>query len=228
MDQAESDSETCFRVNRDATLAIAKWCNSTNVPLVYFSTDYVFSGDADFPYTPDSPLEPLGVYGRSKAEAERGLEELGATAMIVRTQWVYDSRGKNFVRTMLRLMAEKPEISVVNDQIGAPTYAKDLARITVELVESWLDWGNPGMIIRHVTNQGETTWHEFARQIQEEALKLGLLKSPAKIHGIPTSAYPTPAKRPLLGRLDLKETLREGVAIRDWKVALQECLRELG
>jgi dTDP-4-dehydrorhamnose reductase len=202
VDQAESEAELAYKVNVDGPRNIALAACDAGARLIHISTDFVFDGSATSPYGPGAETNPLSVYGRTKRDGERVvLGAMPGSAVVIRTAWLYSETGNNFVKTMLRLMGEKDEISVVADQFGAPTWADSLAAIV---------WAFAGMPecggIYHWTDGGQTSWHEFAVAIQEEALSLGLLDKRIEIQPIPSERYPTAAKRPPYSVLDCSST----------------------
>ncbi|HUD91012.1 dTDP-4-dehydrorhamnose reductase [Sphingobium sp.] len=197
VDRAEQEEEQALAINGTAVGTLADAARAVGARFVHVSTDFVFDGRSGVPYTPDAPTSPLSAYGRTKLAGER---LAGPDALIVRTAWVYAPTGANFVRTMLRLMAERPEIRVVADQIGTPTYAPGLARAL------WTMAGANLAGLHHYTDSGAASWYDFAVAIQEEALAAGLLSQEARIVPIPTSDYPTPAKRPHYSVLDKAST----------------------
>lgn len=230
VDLAEQESELAFQINRDAVAEIAQYCKRSNTPLIHFSTDYVFSGelppgDELAPYTETDQTGPTGVYGQSKLEGELAIEKAGAPALILRTAWVYSNAGKNFYKTMLSLAESRDELSVVADQVGAPTYAGSIAEATRALVDTILSQGgiHPDQIgVYHFTCQGQTSWCEFARAIFVEN---GV--SNITVNGIPASDYPTPAQRPAFSVLDgrkLKSVF--GITLPHWGTALSQCAVE--
>ncbi|MGH6697156.1 dTDP-4-dehydrorhamnose reductase [Sphingopyxis sp.] len=219
VDKAESDAETAFRINGEAVGYLARAAETAGARFVHVSTDFVFDGTAGIPYAPDAPTAPLGVYGASKL---RGEQEAGEGALIVRTAWVYGSRGANFVRTMLRLMAERDEVRVVADQIGTPTWATSLAEGIWKLTAT----GATGLY--HYTDSGAASWYDFAVAIQEEALAIGLLDRAIPILPIPSSAYLTPARRPHYSVLDKEVTSALiGAPAAHWRSNLRLMLREV-
>lgn len=197
VDKAETDEERALAINGTATGTLAAAARTVGARFVHVSTDFVFDGRAGIPYAPDAPTGPLSAYGRTKLAGE---QLAGPDALIVRTAWVYAPTGGNFVRTMLRLMAERAEVRVVADQIGTPTYAPGLATALWTMA----DKGASG--IHHYTDAGAASWYDFAVAIQEEALAAGLLTQEARIVPIPTSDYPTPATRPHYSVLDKAST----------------------
>lgn len=203
VDNAETEVEACNAINVIAVKNLADYCKQAEAFMVHVSTDYVFNGLKGSPYQTDDKIEPQGEYGRSKAEGEKWvLSTLPNASCIIRTAWVYSSHGNNFVKTMLRLMAEKPQLSVIDDQIGTPTWAMGLANACVYASES----RKAG--VYHWTDEGVASWYDFALAIQEIAIQKGMLDNVIPILPIPSSQYPTPAKRPHYSVLD-KTVTRE-------------------
>ncbi|MEM7728824.1 MAG: dTDP-4-dehydrorhamnose reductase [Pseudomonadota bacterium] len=197
VDAAEADLETAMAVNAAAPGAIAEAAASRGIPVVHVSTDYVFKGDADAPYRPDASVDPLNAYGRTKAAGERAVMEAQPRAAILRTSWVYDAVGRNFLTTMLRLGETRPELRVVDDQTGRPTYAGDLARACIAAADALVRGDARAAGIFHVTNTGDpVSWAGFARAIFETAGR------DVTVTGIPSSEYPTPAQRPAYSVMD--------------------------
>lgn len=192
--------------------------------MVHVSTDYVFNGHKGSPYLTDDPIEPQGAYGKSKAEGEKALLQIIPDAScLIRTAWVYSSHGNNFVKTMLRLMADKPQLGVIDDQIGTPTWAKGLAEACVSAAF------NKTSGVYHWTDEGVASWYDFALAIQELGVEKGLLDKSIPVLPIPSSQYPTPAKRPHYSVLD-KQTSREAFASykpTHWRKQLASMLDEL-
>lgn len=213
VDKAETEKELAFRVNHLAIELIAKYAAQNNVSLIHVSTDYVFDGSSSTALNEDSVTNPINVYGESKLAGEIACLKENPNSIIIRTSWVYSKFGNNFVKTMQRLMQERDEINVVNDQIGSPTFAADLAIALINIVESskWV----PG--IYNFSNEGEISWYEFALAIKE----LGDYK--CNVGGIPTSAYPTPAKRPKFSLLN-KEKIKSiyNLDVPDYKESLKK------
>ena len=223
VDQAESEPEQAFAINATAPGILAQTAVALGVPLIHYSTDYVFDGLKPVPYTEDDTPNPLSVYGRSKLAGENAIRQAGGQHLILRTSWVYSTAGRNFLLTMQRLLQEKPQLRVVADQIGAPTWAGTIADSTAQLIERW-QAGQPGAWgTYHLTAQGETSWFGFAQAIGENLLERH--KPCAQLEPIASSAYPTPAPRPLNSRLDCTRLRREWrVSQPDWRSALQQCL----
>lgn len=220
VDKAESEEAAATVVNGDAPAAIARACAAQAVPFLHVSTDYVFDGSGDRPFRPDDPTGPLGAYGRSKLAGEIGVRDSGARALILRTSWVVSAHGANFVKTMLRLGRERASLTVVADQIGGPTPAAAIADALFSAARAMVQ-GAPGGT-HHFAGAPDTSWADFAREIMARA---GLA---CAITDIPTSAYPTPAKRPANSRMDCS-ALEQAFGIRrpDWRAGLDDILREL-
>ena len=225
VDQAESEPELAFAINATSPGVLAEEAAALGIPLIHYSTDYVFDGSKDGAWNESDPPNPLGVYGRSKLAGEQAIAKAGGEYLILRTSWVYSLTGKNFLLTMQRLLQEREKLNVVADQIGAPTWAGTIAQSTRALIERWRD-GKPGAWgVYHLTNSGETSWFGFAQAIGEQLKRAG--KPCATLEPIPSSAYPTPAARPLNSRLDCSRLQREwGVSQPDWHDALLECLKQ--
>ena len=225
VDKAESEPELAFAINTTAPGVLAEEAAALGIPLIHYSTDYVFDGTKPAPYTEDDTPHPLGVYGQSKLAGERAIAATGAQHLILRTSWVYSAHGKNFLLTMQRLLQERPELGVVADQIGAPTWAGTIARSTRALIERWQAGQTGAWGVYHLTAQGETSWFGFTQAIAEPLIAAG--KPCATLKPIPASAYPTPAARPQNSRLDCSRLDREwGVTQPDWHAALSECVAE--
>jgi dTDP-4-dehydrorhamnose reductase len=218
VDRAESEFELSDILNHQSVAVMAKWSENNNCRLIHISTDYVFDGTAATALTESAPTGPINVYGQTKLSGEQACQLKNPSSIIIRTSWVYSSFGANFVKTMSRLMQERDSLNVVNDQIGSPTYAADLAQAIMTIIthENW----QAG--IYHFSNEGEISWYEFALAIQE----IGGFD--CTISGIPSSAYPTPAKRPqysLLDKTKMKETF--GVVVPGYKESLVKCMGQL-
>lgn len=225
VDLAENEPQSAFAINAVAPGILAEEALDLDIPLIHYSTDYVFDGTKAAPYNEDDTPKPLGVYGKSKLAGEQAIRDVQGRHLILRTSWVYSTHGRNFLLTMQRLLQEKPELRVVADQIGAPTWAGTIANSTLALIEHWqanevANWGT-----YHLTAQGETSWFGFAQAIGEALRQQG--KPCADLLAIPSSDYPTPAARPLNSRLDCSRLQRDwGVSQPDWQAALRECLTE--
>jgi dTDP-4-dehydrorhamnose reductase len=222
VDNAESDSENAYLINSEAVANLAQLCKKFSVKFLHVSTDFVFNGESNQAYLVNDKTEPQGVYGASKLAGEEAIKSiypLGAT--IVRTSWVYSTFGNNFVKTMLRLMAEIEELGIVTDQIGCPTYAKGLAEFLWDLVGV-----EKPDIIYHWSDAGVASWYDFAVAIQNIGFDKGLLSKKIPLKGIPSSAYPTPAKRPAFSLLNAStsESIKKRL---HWFEQLEECIDKL-
>lgn len=219
VDKAESDEDAALAINATAVGVLAHVAKRLGAHFVHVSTDFVFDGTRGVPYSPDAPTAPLGAYGRTKLAGEQAA---GSDALIVRTAWVYAPTGGNFVRTMLRLMAERPEVRVVADQIGTPTYAPGLAAALWALVRQGV-YG-----IHHYTDSGVASWYDFAVAIQEEALAAGLLDHAVPVLPITTADFPTPARRPSYSVLDKSSTFTAlGAPAPHWRVQLRQMIKDI-
>ena len=221
VDKAEADEATARAVNVNAVGLLAAAARTCGAQFVHVSTDFIFDGTAHRPYPPDAAPNPLGAYGRTKLDGEAAAVEFHGSPLIVRTAWVYSAHGNNFVRTMLRLMAERDVVRVVADQIGTPTHAASLARAIWALGEA----GVHG--IWHWTDAGVASWYDFAVAVQEEALAAGLLSRAVPVVPIRTEDYPTPACRPPFAVLDKSATWAVTGIARHWRDELRDCLREI-
>lgn len=224
VDKAESDHVAAYRINAEAPGVLAHACAEAGIPLVHYSTDYVFDGTGTRPYREDDPTHPLGVYGASKLAGEEAIRASGCRHLIFRTAWVYASHGKNFLRTMLRLGAEREELKVVSDQIGTPTPAALIADVTAQALQRINEHSGTW----HLTASGQTSWHGFADAIFVDALTRGLIERRPNILPIPTSDYPTPAKRPTYSCLDVSRLQSDfNVVLPDWRQSLGRVLDEI-
>lgn len=222
VDRAEDEKDLAFQVNGEAVGVLAAVCKENNCQFIHISTDYVFDGTGNTAYKEIFPTHPINVYGASKLEGEKQAMQLNPDSIIIRTSWVYSEYGKNFVRTMLKLMKEKPEINVVNDQIGSPTYAADLADAIMQLINGQWSMGNEQSGIFHYSNKGVISWYDFAVAIKE------FTRSDCKINPIPTSQYATLAKRPMYSVLDTEKIVEVfGIRSKEWKPSLKICLDKL-
>lgn len=212
VDGCESQPDLAFAVNRDGAVNVADAARQQGARLLFLSTDYVFDGTKNSPYETDDPRAPRSIYGRSKAEAEARLSEIQPACCIVRTSWLFGVGGKCFPDTILKLAASRPELQVVDDQRGCPTYTQDLARAVIELCRQ-----NASGIV-HATNQGECTWFEFAREIVQEA---GLT---TPVHPTTTGKFVRPAERPKYSVLSGKSLQQRGIAMPSWHDALNRYL----
>ena len=219
VDKAESEKESAFLINADAVGYLATACRNTGARLIHISTDYVFDGLSETPLREEDPTNPINTYGASKLEGERqALQHYAQGTLIIRTSWVYSEFGNNFVRTMIRLMKERPSINVVSDQVGSPTYAADLASAILHILTA------PSFIpgLYHYSNEGRISWYEFALAIREG------IGSTCKVNPIPTAQYPTPAKRPRFSLLDkslISATYH--LIIPEWQASLVTCIGKM-
>lgn len=220
VDRAEDQESLASRINGAAPAAMAWACAGLGVPLVHISTDYVFDGSGTAPFAPGHPPAPLGAYGRTKQLGEEGVRAAGGVHAILRTSWVFSAHGANFVRSMLRLGAERDSLSVVADQIGGPTPASAIAAACLQIAAKLHDDPSLGGT-HHLSGAPDTSWAGFARAIMAEA---GLA---CEIVDIPTSAWPTPARRPLNSRLDCRSLHQFGLVRPDWRQALRQVVTDL-
>lgn len=223
VDKAETDEPAARRTNADAVGMLAAEAAAVGAKFVHVSTDFVFDGTAGTPYATDAEVNPLSVYGQTKLEGERrALERSDARSLIVRTAWVYGVSGANFVKTMLALMAQKPELTVVDDQIGTPTYVVDLANALWALAA--MDCTG----IYHYTNSGVASWYDFALAIQEEALDLGLIDKAIPVYPVSSSQFIRPARRPSFSVLNKSKTTEAlGKPSEHWRKSLRVMLKGL-
>lgn len=250
VDRAEDEPELAQRINGDALGVLGAWAKRHDARVVHYSTDYVFDGSATRPYRETDATHPVSVYGRSKLAGENALRDSGARHLIFRTAWVYAARGHNFLRTMLRLGAERDELRVVDDQIGAPTPARLIADVTTQAIAQWStlpSTGRDGAIANaraartrsgggvpasdgtyHLVASGQTSWCGFARAIFERAQRAGIIARVPLVHAIGSADYPTRAKRPAYSVLDTaKLGATFGIDLPDWRLALDEVIGEL-
>lgn len=224
VDRAEQEPEAAFAANAQAPGVIALWCAAHGVPMVHYSTDYVFDGQGTAPYREDEPTAPLGVYGTSKRDGEAAVRAAGGRHLIFRTAWVYASHAGNFLRTMLRVGAERDALRVVADQIGTPTSAALIAEVTVKALQ------HPGGLSGtwHLTASGQTSWHGFAEAIFAEALTAGLMAKVPTVEAISSAEYPTPAKRPSWSVLDNHKLQNDfDIVLPPWQDGLRKVIAEL-
>ena len=229
VDKAESEPDLARRINALAPGVIAREAAALGACLLHYSTDYVFDGSGESPRNEDAPTAPLSVYGRTKLEGEELIRASGCTHLILRTSWVYAARGGNFARTMLRLAAERDELKVINDQLGAPTGAEllaDVSALTLQRLRAQPSLGGT----YHCVAAGSTHWHAYAQYVIEWARARGhsIRVAPDRVLATSTTSYPTPARRPLNSRLDttkLRSTF--GITLPDWQVGVQRMLHEV-
>lgn len=218
VDRAETEKELAYLVNAESVGVLAAVSKEYNTRFVHISTDYVFDGNSPEPYTETHATQPVNTYGASKRDGELLCSKNNPDSIIIRTAWVYSEYGANFVKTMLRLMKERPSLNVVNDQIGAPTYAGDLAKAIMQIIDN----GNWVAGIYHYSNQGKISWFDFAAAIKEA------IGSAVIVNPIPSSEFPTPAKRPSFSLLDTSKFRNTfNLTIPEWKQSLLKCLSKL-
>jgi dTDP-4-dehydrorhamnose reductase len=230
VDRAETETESAFRINADLPGCLARWAARNDCVLLHYSTDYVFSGEAREPYREDATPGPLNVYGESKLAGERAITASGCRQLILRTSWVYSGQGNNFLLTMLRLARERPSLSIVADQTGRPTWARNLARVSLTLLERafadlpgfdrWGTW--------HYCDSGAVSWYDFARVIFTVAFEAGMLGRVPDLAAVQTSEFPQAATRPLYSVLDTSAISRAfGVEPASLKSSLEACIGEM-
>ena len=227
VDKAEEEPDLAMTVNAIAPGLLAKAARKVGAGLIHYSTDYVFDGCSEIPYKEEDPPNPLNVYGKTKLAGEKSVAEAGVPFLIIRTGWVYSLHGKNFLRTIKKLAEEKDIIQVVDDQIGAPTWARSVALKTHQILKQclnkkWLETKDPSLSgIFHLTCQGKTSWHGFARKV----LNISNASQNIKLIAIPTSDYPTPATRPSNSLLNNEKIQRVfGLDMPHWEDALKDCM----
>ncbi len=223
VDAAEDNVDMCRKVNAYGTENIAKICGELDIPMIYLSTDYVFDGMGERPWEPDDPVtEPLNVYGQTKYEGELAVEKYAKKHYIVRIAWVFGVNGKNFIKTMLNLGKTHEELTVVDDQIGSPTYTYDLARLLVDMVETD-KYGR-----YHATNEGLCSWYEFACEIFRQAAKINPVYEKVHVTPVDSSHYPAKAKRPSNSRMSKEKLTQNGFEhLPSWQDALERYLKEI-
>ena len=221
VDKAETEKSLAHVINAEAVAELASIAKNKNIPFITYSTDYVFSGNAAIPYVTDTQLAPVNYYGKTKADGEQMALAANPDSIIIRTSWVFSSHGYNFVKTMIRLMKERDSLNIVGDQQGRPTYARDLATASIQILNA-LNLGLPIKGIYHFANTGETTWFDFAQKIKELA---GL---ECTLTSINSDQFPTPAKRPNYSVLDTQKIEKElNLHIPHWELALSDCILQL-
>ena len=221
VDKAESDVETAQIINADAPVTMARACAARDIPFVSISTDYVFSGSGGTPWAPADPTDPKSVYGRTKRDGEIAIVKVGGRYAVLRTSWVVSAHGNNFVKTMLRLGAEREALTIVADQIGGPTGAAEIAQACVTIVKTLVSEPEKAGVY-HFSGAPDTSWADFARAIFDAA------KIPCAVTDIPSADYPPPAKRPLNSQLDCSKTEAAfGISRPDWRESLAHILTQL-
>ena len=225
VDQAETEREKAEKINGEAPKHLAEWCDDNDTLLIHISTDYVFDGEKLSPYLETDQTNPVNFYGLSKYNGERRVLREDKNSVVLRTSWIYSEYGKNFVKTMLRLATERGQVSVVNDQFGSPTYAHDLAEGIFNVIREYINNDYDKETVKgiyHFSNQGVTSWYEFAQKIFE------LSKTTCVVLPIPTIDFPTPAKRPKYSGLNTEKyskTFKWNIP--DWEDGLRRCLRNM-
>ena len=217
VDKAETEQELAERINCQGTRVLGETAKELNIPLVHISTDYVFCGEGCHPLKETDPTAPTGVYGSTKLDGEKALESAGCDVAIIRTAWLYSEFGGNFVKTMLRVATERDTLNVVYDQVGSPTYATDLARALMKVLDS----GIKGLNIYHFSNEGAVSWYDFAKAIFEES-NINIIVNP-----IESDKYPSPVKRPSYSVLSKEKIKSIGVDVPYWRDSLKICLKAL-
>ncbi|WP_181296076.1 dTDP-4-dehydrorhamnose reductase [Pseudomonas sp. Q2-TVG4-2] len=227
VDPAQDNRDQAFAVNATGPGVLAEEAAALGIPLIHYSTDYVFDGRKREPYNEEDHPAPLSVYGASKLAGEQAIQAVGGQHLILRTSWVYSLHGRNFLLTMQRLLQERDALSVVDDEVGAPTWAGTIAAVTAEMVRKWRTGTGGPSGLYHLTASGETSWYGFACSIAQHLERQGLLR--ARLEPIQSTDYPTAAQRPLNSRLSCARLQRDwGVELPDWETALHQCLGNTG
>lgn len=226
VDQAEDEPELAWAVNAEAPATLARTAHEAGAPIIHLSTDYVFDGTLDRPYSEADEVAPIGAYGRSKLAGEEGVRASAADHVILRTAWVYSPFGNNFVKTMLRLAAERDTLTVVEDQVGNPTSALDIAEAILAVAHKWQRQGSIASGTYHFAGSGDTSWAGFAENIFDASGRHG--GPSARVQGIPSSQWPTKAMRPANSRLDCSKFVRTfGYTAPHWSISADEVVRRL-
>lgn len=232
VDKAESEKELADLINHKAVAHLAQLCQQQNILLVHYSTDYVFEGTGVAPWTEDAPKQPVNHYGQTKLDGEYALEKSQACFINFRTCWVYGAHGNNFIKTMLKLAQTKEELSIIQDQVGVPTGAALIADVTAQALRYYtLQPTNLQQQLHghyHLAPAGETTWYDYANYIFEQARQCGVVLAIQKVNSIATSAYPTPARRPLNSRLNTQK-LQQAFKLHmpEWKQGVAQVINEI-
>jgi dTDP-4-dehydrorhamnose reductase len=222
VDKAEVEIDASYAINRDGPAFLAEAAQQVGAVLLHISTDYVFAGDKDGLYVETDPVDPQGVYGASKLAGEQAVVEHCSQHLILRTAWVFGEHGNNFVKTMLRVAAQRDSLGVVADQFGGPTYAGDIAAALLTMAQQALQPDFSAWGVYHYAGEPHVSWYQFAKAIFQVAEEQGLLARLPQVNGITTAEYPTPARRPANSRLDCRKIqLMFGIAPSDWQAALQ-------
>jgi len=225
VDKAETDQDMAFAINREGPKLLAEACRLADIPMLHISTDYVFDGSQSGPYEESDPVAPLGVYGMSKWQGEEAVRHTLDKYIILRTAWVFGSHGNNFVKTMLRVGADRDELRVVDDQFGGPTSAAGIAAALLHIADQVGAYADVAWGTYHYSGQPFVNWHGFAVEIFRQARQLGIIQHDINVQAIPSSEYPTPAARPANSRLS-SDGLEKAFSIKadDWQLALQQML----
>jgi len=224
VDLAENEPDIANIINHRAVEELALGAKKLGIPLIHISTDYVFNGHAFRPYQESDQTDPQNVYGESKLAGELSIVNSGCAGVIIRTSWVYSEFGKNFVKTMIALSRDRAQLNVVSDQIGSPTYARDLAEAVVSILSSVSFWNNvgEGATVYHYSNEGVASWYDFATKI------MTINNSKCRIYPIKTEQFPTPSKRPFYSVFDKTKIKQDfGIEVGHWEDSLKECLKRL-
>lgn len=232
VDKAETEKDAAYAVNAEAPGVIAEVASQYQALLIHYSTDYVFPGNSDKPYVEDDVKQPVNYYGETKLKGEQAIQQCGIPHLIFRTSWVYANRGHNFLLTMLRLMKEREQLSVVDDQVGSPTLARQIAEVTAMVIAQSIKNGNLSTVesgVYHLTSSGETSWCGFARKIQELARENGLLPAEcATIEPIDSASFPSVAARPQYSVMNTDKLYRQfSLRIPDWQLGLEQCINSM-
>jgi dTDP-4-dehydrorhamnose reductase len=227
VDKAETEMELAYAVNRDGPAYLAEACAASNIPMLHISTDYVFDGEQESAYLETDNPNPNTIYGKSKLEGDNAVSNALPEHIILRVAWVFSASGNNFVRTMLRLGSERGELSVVNDQHGCPTWARDIANTLLTMAQQYRDKATLPWGTYHYNSTPVANWYGFAETIFEQALKLGLIENTPLLHTINTAQYPTPAQRPANSALNCNKINQQfGIEVPDWRMGLSNVLSE--
>jgi dTDP-4-dehydrorhamnose reductase len=228
VDRAEDETEAAFRLNAELPGCLARWSARNDRMLVHYSTDYVFSGSGSRPYRENDPTGPRNAYGESKLAGEWAVQNAGCRQLTLRTSWVYSSHGNNFVLTMLRLARERPALSVVSDQTGCPTWARNLAQVTLTALDRLAAEGGSSAGLYHYCDEGVVSWYDFAHAIFSIAQQLGILERVPEMTAVPSSEFPQKAERPLYSVLDATAIRRDlGIMQAGLRESLKSCLEEV-
>jgi dTDP-4-dehydrorhamnose reductase len=228
VDKAETEKELCYQINALTPIRIAQWCKEENVNFIHYSTDYVFDGSGKNPWFETDHTNPINYYGQTKRASEEGIIQTECPHLIFRISWVYHSLGNNFVKTMLRLGAEREELKIVNDQVGYPSFAPDLARASLSCIEQVEKNKTVPFELLHLSSSHHTTWFDFAEAIFAKTREKGIPLKIKNLVPISSQEYPTPAKRPLNSRLN-SEKIKNlyGITLPHWQDSLNECLNQI-